>query len=73
MPRIFERISADFMKARVKTVAAGLPFFSDSVPSWRPHVVQEPQSATAWITASQFCVMSAMTSSGVGTLAPIFV
>ena len=73
MPSIFERISADFIKARVRTVAAGLPCFSASVPSWRPHVVQEPQSATAWITASHLATRPAMTSSGVATLAPSFV
>ena len=73
MPSIFERALADVMKARVKTVAAGAPLFSASVPSWRPHVVQEPQSATACITASHFDTMSSITSAGVATLAPIFV
>ena len=35
------------VKALVITVAAGLPRFSASIPSWRPHAVQDPQSATA--------------------------
>ena len=70
MPSIFERALADVMKARVKTVAAGAPLFSASVPSWRPHVVQEPQSAIAWITASHSETIPSIMSSGVATLAP---
>ena len=73
MPSIFDRALADVMKARVKTVAAGAPLFSASVPSWRPHVVQDPQSATACINASHLDTMSSITSGGVGTLAPILV
>ena len=54
MPNVLALIPAAFMNASVITVTAGFPLFSDSIPSWRPHVVQEPQSATAWIIASQF-------------------
>ena len=47
IPSTRARISAALVKASVITVTAGLPRFSASIPSWRPHAVQDPQSATA--------------------------
>ncbi|MDP6498370.1 MAG: hypothetical protein QF925_11140 [Dehalococcoidia bacterium] len=50
------------------TVTAGTPLFSASIPSWRPHVFQEPQSATKWMIAWHFDAKSSNTSGGVGIL-----
>ena len=47
IPSVRARISAERTNAWVITVTAGRPRFSDSTPSWRPHVVHDPQSATA--------------------------
>jgi hypothetical protein len=56
------------VKASVMTVTAARPRFSASMPSWRPHAVQDPQSATAWMIASQVRASWSKTTSGVGTL-----
>ena len=67
-PRARPRNSPALLNALVITVTAGLPRFSVSIPSWRPHVMQEPQKAMAWIMASQLDDISSSTSGGVGKL-----
>jgi hypothetical protein len=67
MPSIFARITAAVVNASVSSVTAGVPRFSNSIVSWRPHDMQDPQSATPWITASQDLVSRSITSGGVGT------
>jgi hypothetical protein len=52
IPRASARVRAARVKACVITVTAARPRFSASIPSWRPHAVQDPQSATAWMMAS---------------------
>ncbi len=46
MPRVVARIRAARVKALVMTLTDGTPLDSVITVSWRPHVVQEPQSAT---------------------------
>ena len=46
MPRVVARIRAARLKALVMTLTDGTPLDSVITVSWRPHVVQEPQSAT---------------------------
>jgi hypothetical protein len=41
------------VKVLVITLTDGTPLDSVITVSWRPHDVQEPQSAMAWITTSQ--------------------
>ena len=67
-PKALARNSAALVNAFVMTVTAGTPRFSDSIPSWRPHAVQEPQSATAWMMAWHWEARSSNTSSGDGML-----
>ena len=69
MPRWLRRMSASRVKADVTTVTDGTPLFSVSIPSWRPHAVQDPQSATAWTTASALAEMSSSRLAGAGVLA----
>jgi hypothetical protein len=40
------------VKALVMTLTEGTPLDSVITVSWRPHAVQEPQSAIAWTTTS---------------------
>ena len=40
------------VKELVITLTEGIPWDSVITESWRPHAVQEPQSAIPWITAS---------------------
>ena len=63
---------AAWVNAWVMTVTAARPRFSASMPSWRPHAVQDPQSATAWMTASQVLARWSKIASGVGMLWLIF-
>ena len=67
-PRAAARMRAAWVKASVMTVTAARPRFSASIPSWRPHAVQDPQSATAWMIASHSLASWSKTSSGVGIL-----
>jgi hypothetical protein len=46
-PKASARMRAAWVKAWVMTVTAARPRFSVSIPSWSPHAVQDPQSATA--------------------------
>jgi hypothetical protein len=47
-----QRAWAARVKALVMTLTDGTPLDSVATVSWRPHVVQDPQSATPWITTS---------------------
>lgn len=67
-PKASARMRAARVNACVMTVTAARPRFSDSIPSWRPHAVQDPQSATAWMIASQVRANWSRTASGVGML-----
>ncbi len=67
-PSARPRSSPALLNDLVITVTAGLPRFSVSIPSWRPHVMQEPQKAMAWTMASQLDDISSNTSGGVGKL-----
>ncbi len=46
MPRVVARFRAARVKELVMTLTDGTPLDSVITVSWRPHVVQEPQSAT---------------------------
>jgi len=52
MPRAVARAWAALVKALVMTLTVGIPWDSVTTVSWRPHAVQDPQSAIPWITAS---------------------
>ncbi len=60
------------LAARVKllviTLTEGLPLDSVYTVSWRPHAVQEPQSAMAWMMASHSCNSASSFSSGCAAL-----
>ena len=60
------------LAARVKllviTLTEGLPLDSVNTVSWRPHAVQEPQSAMAWMMASHSLSSASSLSSGCGAL-----
>ena len=71
-PKASARMRAAWVNAWVITVTAARPRFSASMPSWRPHAVQDPQSATAWMTASQVLARWSKIASGVGILWLIF-
>ena len=43
---------AALVKALVITLTEGVPVDSVTTVSWRPHAVQEPQSAIAWTNTS---------------------
>jgi hypothetical protein len=52
IPSVEVRAWAARVKELVMTLREGTPFVSVITVSWRPHVVQDPQSATPWITTS---------------------
>ena len=52
IPREFALAWAALVKALVMTLTEGTPLDSVITVSWRPHAVQEPQSAIAWTTTS---------------------
>ena len=52
------------VKLLVMTLTEGVPLDSVNTVSWRPHAVQEPQSAMAWIMASHSCNSSSSLPSG---------
>ena len=52
IPREAARRLAARVKLLVITLTEGLPLDSVNTVSWRPHAVQEPQSAIAWMMAS---------------------
>ena len=67
MPRTLALIVAAVLNASVMTVTAGHPLFSISIVSWRPHDMQDPQTATPCTMASQDFAIRSITSGGVGT------
>ena len=52
IPRAVARALAALVKVLVMTLTDGTPLDSVIIVSWRPHAVQEPQSAMACITTS---------------------
>ena len=56
------------VNALVITLTDGIPRDSVTTVSWRPHAVQEPQSAMPWITASHCSTNESMVSSAQGAL-----
>ena len=50
------------VKELVMTLTEGKPLDSVITVSWRPHAVQEPQSAMPWITASHSWVSESRVS-----------
>ena len=52
MPKDAARARAALVKLLVITLTDGIPLDSVTTVSWRPHAVQEPQSAMACITTS---------------------
>ena len=53
MPRAEALACAALVKVLVMTLTEGTPLDSVITVSWRPHAVQDPQSAMACITTSQ--------------------
>jgi len=68
MPKELARAWAALVKALVMTLTEGMPRDSVITVSWRPHAVQDPQSATAWMMAWHWEARSSNTSSGDGML-----
>jgi hypothetical protein len=56
------------VKELVMTLTEGMPRDSVITVSWRPHAVQEPQSAMPWITASHSSVSEFSVSSAQAAL-----
>ncbi len=52
IPRELALACAARVKVLVMTLTEGVPLDSVTTVSWRPHAVQEPQSAMACITTS---------------------
>ncbi len=59
---------AALVNVLVITLTDGTPLDSVTTVSWRPHAVQEPQSAMACITASQSSVRDCSVSSAQAAL-----
>ena len=53
IPNAVALARAALVNVLVMTLTDGTPLDSVTTVSWRPHAVQEPQSAMACITASQ--------------------
>ena len=68
MPSDAVRARAARVKALVMTLTDGTPLDSVTTVSWRPHAVQEPQSAIPWIMASHSAVSSSSVSPAHGEL-----
>ena len=68
MPNAAARAWAAPVKELVMTLTDGAPLDSVITVSWRPHAVQEPQSAMACITTSQSSARDWMVSSAQGAL-----
>ena len=68
IPREAARACAALVKALVMTLTDGTPRDSVTTVSWRPHAVQEPQSAMPCTTASHSSTSSSMVSSAQGML-----
>ena len=68
MPREAARRLAARVKLLVMTLTEGIPADSVTTVSWRPHAVQLPQSAMAWMMASQSFSRASSLSTGCGAL-----
>ncbi len=68
IPNDLARACAARVNALVITLTDGTPLDSVITVSWRPHAVQEPQSAMACITASQSSVRDWSVSSAQAAL-----
>ena len=68
MPREAARRLAARVKLLVMTLTEGTPADSVTTVSWRPHAVQLPQSAMAWMMASHSFSSASSLSSGCGAL-----
>jgi len=68
IPRAVARAWAALVKVLVITLTDGTPLDSVITVSWRPHAVQDPQSAMAWITTSHSSDSDSMVSSAQGAL-----
>ena len=64
MPRDAARRFAARVKLLVMTLTEGVPADSVTTVSWRPHAVQLPQSAMAWMMASHSWSSASSFSSG---------
>ena len=68
IPRAVARAWAALVKVLVMTLTEGTPLDSVITVSWRPHAVQDPQSAMACITTSQSSERLCIVSSAQGAL-----
>ena len=68
IPRAAALARAALVNVLVITLTDGTPLDSVTTVSWRPHAVQEPQSAIACITASQSSVRDRSVSSAQAAL-----
>ena len=68
MPRDAALTWAARVKALVITLTDGVPLASVDTVSWRPHAVQEPQSAIPWTTTSHSVDSESRVSSAHGAL-----
>ena len=68
IPRVVTLAWAARVKALVITLREGAPLVSVITVSWRPHVVQDPQSATPWITTSHSSARDSRVSAAQGAL-----
>ena len=68
IPREAARARAARVKALVITLTEGAPLDSVTTVSWRPHAVQEPQSAMPWTTASHSATRCSRVSSAQAVL-----
>lgn len=68
MPSAAARACAARVKALVRTLTDGTPRDSVTIVSWRPHAVQEPQSAIPWMMASHSSTSASIVSVAQGAL-----
>ena len=68
MPSAAVRARAARVNELVITLKDGTPLDSVATVSWRPHVVQDPQSATPWITTSHSSARESSVSPAQGAL-----
>ena len=68
IPREVARACAARVKALVITLTDGTPLDSVATVSWRPHAVQDPQSAIPWIITSHSADMVSRVSSAQAAL-----
>jgi len=68
MPNDVARAWAARVKELVMTLTDGIPLDSVITVSWRPHAVQDPQSAIPWIITSHSRIRASSVSSAQGAL-----